>query len=84
LTDERWKNKKMKNWFQIVLSNEFSLYRLRFGSQVMIVGFGLRALWFAESSRVKGQMRRIWSKTKTLHEKVRRESRRQSGVKPRE
>lgn len=52
--------------------NGWSFIIILFGSQVMIVGFGLRALWFAESTRVKGQVKRLLTKAKTLHASVSR------------
>ena len=48
----------------------WSFFSFLFGSQVLIVGFGLRALWYAESRRVKGQVTRIVSKAKTFQRKV--------------
>ena len=48
----------------------WSFVGILFGSQVLIVGFGLRALWYAESRRVKGQVTRIVSKAKSFHDKV--------------
>ena len=48
----------------------WSFIIILFGSQVLIVGFGLHALWYAESRRVKGQMTRIMTKAKTFHKKV--------------
>ena len=56
--------KKFNGW------NGWSFLGILFSSQVIIMGIGLNALWYAESKRVKGQVKRLMTKAETLKKNV--------------